>query len=138
MSKTQQNTLIIILAIIVLGLAWWMKQDPAREQLNQVLREDKTLQAYPHYHVYVMQFENGIATLSSPRSPKVSVLHFLNITQPELKDLDGNHEKVIAAQKALAATQERARELMLAQEGVKDTRWMIDKSWYASHGIQVD
>lgn len=138
MSKAQQNILVIILITIVLGIALWVKQDPARDHLNQVLREDKTLQAYPHYHVYVMQFENGVATLSSPRSPKVSVLHFLNITQPELKDLDGNHEKVIAAQKALAEMQSHARKLVLAQKGVTEARWAIDKSWYGSHGINVE
>ncbi|MEB4592946.1 hypothetical protein VSS37_18345 [Candidatus Thiothrix sp. Deng01] len=135
--SNKQQFLVVLALVAGLALIWFLKQDPAINQLNGVLKTDVELQAYP-YQFHALKVENGIATLSSPRSPEVSVLHFFNIAKPNLDTNNPDSPAMIAAQKELAHVQEKAGKLAKAQPGIQEVRWEIDRSWYASHGLIVE
>jgi hypothetical protein len=131
------QALIVAALLLGLGLLWFLKQDPALNQLNATLKADPALQAYP-YAFHTLKIENGVATLTTPRSPEVSVLQFLKIAQPQLDTSNPDSPEMIAAQKALSSVQEKAAKLAKAQAGITAVEWEIDRSWYASHGLIVE
>lgn len=134
-NKTQG--LIILALVLGLALLWFARQDPAFNNLNGVLKADTELAAYP-YQIRVLKLENGVATLSSPRSAHVSVLQFFNIAFPNLDTSNPDTPEMIAAQKKLAQLQEKAAKLAKEQPGIQEVQWEIDKSWYSSHGLIVE
>ncbi len=134
---SNKDKLIILGVVLAIALAWFSKQNPQQNQLNALLNADSELQAYP-YHVHVLKAENGVITLSSPRSPQVSVLNFLAIAFPNLNTSNPDTPEMIAAQKQLAHIQEKAFKLVKAQADVKDVQWEIDRSWYESHGLKIE
>ncbi len=135
--SNKQQFLIVLALFVGLALLWFLKQDPAINNMNAVLKTDAELQAYP-YQFRAMKVENGIATLSSPRSPQVSVLQFFQIAKPALDTSNPDSPAMIAAQKELAHVQEKAGKLAKAQAGITEVQWEIDRSWYASHGLIVE
>ena len=135
--SNKQQFLIVAALFLGLGLLWFLKQDPALNYLNAALKADTELQAYP-YQFRALKIDKGIATLTTPRSPEVSVLQFLKIAQPTLDTSNPDSPDMIAAQKALAHVQEKGGKLAKAQEGVTEVQWEIDRSWYASHGLIVE
>jgi hypothetical protein len=135
--SNKQQALIVIALFLGLALFWFARQDPEFNRLNNLLQADAELQAYP-YPIHVMKLEDGVATLSTPRSPQVSVLQFLKIAFPKLDTSNPDTPEMIAAQKQLAHMQEKAMKLIKKQPGIKDAQWEIDKSWYASHGLIVE
>lgn len=135
--SNKQQFLIVLALFLGLALLWFLKQDPALNQLNAALKADTELQAYP-YPFRAIKVENGIATLSSPRSAQVSVLHFFNIAKPGLDTSNPDSPAMIAAQKELAHVQEKAGKITKEQPGIQDIQWEIDRSWYASHGLKVE
>ena len=132
-----KDKLIIIGILFAIAIAWFAKQNPQLNNYNAVLQADTELQAYP-YQVRVLHTENGVVTLSSPRSPQVSVLHFFNIAFPNLDTNNPDSPDMIAAQKQLAHIQEKAFKLVKSQPDVKEVQWEIDRSWYESHGLKVE
>lgn len=124
----------IILAIVI---AWFVKQNPQLNDYNAILQADTEIQSYP-YQVHVLHAENGVVTLSSPRSPQVSVLHFLSIAFPNLNTSNPDSPEMIAAQKQLAHIQEKAFKLIKSQPDVKEVQWEIDRNWYERHGLKVE
>jgi hypothetical protein len=135
--SNKQQALIVLFIFLGLAAFWFLKQDPALNHLNAALRADQELAAYP-YQFRAMKLENGVATLSSPRSPQVSVLQFIAIAFPKLDTSNPDSPTMIAAQKQLAHVQEKAGKLAKAQPDIKDIEWEIDKSWYSSHGLIVE
>ena len=132
-----KDKLIILGIVLAILVAWFAKRDPELNQYNALLSADTELQAYP-YQVHVLKNENGVVTLSSPRSPQVSVLHFFNIAFPNLDTSNPDSPDMIAAQKQLAHIQEKAAKLVKAQPNVKEVTWEIDRSWYERHGLTVE
>ena len=135
--SNKQQLLIVVALFLGLGLFWFLKQDPVLNNINAALKADTELQAYP-YQFRALKVDNGTATLTSPRSPQVSVLQFFKIAQPKLDINNPDSPTVIDAQKALAHVQEHAGKLAKAQPGITDIQWEIDRSWYASHGLIVE
>ncbi|MBU0656732.1 MAG: hypothetical protein KJ914_16545 [Gammaproteobacteria bacterium] len=136
MSNTKQG-LIVLAIFLALALLWFARQDPEFNNLNNALKADPELSAYP-YQFRAIKLENGVATLSSPRSPQVSVLQFFNIAFPNLDTSNPDTPEMIEAQKRLAHLQEKAGKLVKEQPGVQEVQWEIDKSWYSSHGLMVE
>jgi hypothetical protein len=136
MSNKQQGLIVLLVFLGLVGL-WFIKQDPVLNHLNATLSADQELAAYP-YHVHVLKVDNGVVTLSSPRSPQVSVLQFFNIAFPKLDTNNPDSAEMIAAQKQLAHIQEKSAKLVKAQPDIKDVQWEIDKAWYSSHGLIVE
>jgi hypothetical protein len=129
----------IVLGVIVLGLlAWWVSAiwQPRVWELNESLESDPTIAEYP-YQFRVVAFEDGVATLSTPRSFQVPAYRFLQIIHPDLAGMDQNDQRMIAAQQDLINHQKRAQGLILAQPDVDSVTWELDVKWLADHGVQV-
>ena len=132
----KQPALIVFAIFIAVALLWFAKQDPALNHLNSVLKADQELMAYP-YQFRAMKLDNGIATLTTPRSAQVSVLQFFKIAFPTLDTNNPDTPQMIAAQKQLAQIQEKAAKLVKAQPGISEIEWEIDRAWYSSHGVTL-
>lgn len=135
--SNKQQFLIVAALFLGLGLLWFFLQDPGLNRMNAALKADAELQAYP-YQFRAIKVENGVATLSSPRSPQVSVLQFFQIAKPDLDTSNPDSPTMIAAQKELAHVQEKAGKLAKAQPGIQEVQWEIDRSWYAGHGLIIE
>lgn len=127
--------------LMVLGLAcllifgWWiMSLDFRASSLNTMLEKDAQLAAYA-YQFRVLSVENGVATMTSPRSSKVPVLRFLATAFPELRSAADDDPRVIAGQETLVAMQSRASALVKAEEDISSVRWTLDARWYDQRGV---
>ena len=137
MDRYTRNYLIIIGTMVGLFAAVWLANlNPRVWELNDLLEDDPQLSSYP-YQFRVLTLENGIASVSSPRSSQVPAVRFLGIIRPQLANRQDNDPDVIAAQKELASLQARARELILAEPDVDRVYWQIDSAWYAEHGVML-
>lgn len=135
MDTFTRRYLIFLGTVLVLILAIWALQwGPAVSNLNKMLEQDKTVSGYP-FPFHVMDLENGIATVASPRSPEVSVLKFIGIAFPDLEGVDGNDPQVIEAQKQLAEVQNKVKKLLVAQPDVDSVQWKVDTRWFEKHGV---
>jgi len=118
---------------IILGF-WMLGGDPRVRELNDLLKRDTEIAAYP-FPFHVTRLENGIATVTSPRSPEFSVLKFIGLAWPDLEGLDGNRPEVIAAQKRLARIQGKVGEILKKEPDVKAVNWVLDRDWFEERGI---
>ena len=104
---TRIYTLLLVLALgaglFFVGKAAWQPEVGA---LNRVLKSDRMLADYP-YQFRVKSFENGTATLWSPRSFDVPAIRFLGIIHPELAGLSQDDPRMRAAQQELIDHQKR-------------------------------
>ncbi|NCC28201.1 MAG: hypothetical protein EOM22_08665 [Gammaproteobacteria bacterium] len=129
----------IAIGVVVIGaLAVWIASawKPQVWELDQVLEADPLVSSYP-YRFRVVSFENGVATISTPRSFDVPAYRFLAIIHPNLTNKADNDPQVIAAQQDLIDHQKRAQGLILAQPGVDSVEWQLDTQWLAARGITV-
>jgi len=133
---SKYNLFLITIAVAFIG-NWIWNYNPRVGELNDLLSEDVELANYP-YQFTVMELKDGNAIMSSPRSAQVSVLKFLSIVKPELRNMDSDSPEVIAAQKELAKLQSKAKKLILIQADVNRVSWKIDKSWFSSYGVYLD
>jgi hypothetical protein len=105
-SKLDRGTKIYIgvLAAIALAVlvAWLLSIDPRVWEINDRLVQDPEISAYPSFPFRVLEISNGVAVVASPRSPQVSVLRFLGIVDPSLRNADPDSPAAVAAQKKLA------------------------------------
>lgn len=93
----------IAIGVVVIGaLAVWIASawKPQVWELDQVLEADPLVSSYP-YRFRVVSFENGVATISTPRSFDVPAYRFLAIIHPNLTNKADNDPQVIAAQQDL-------------------------------------
>ncbi|MBK1645999.1 hypothetical protein CKO25_15350 [Thiocapsa imhoffii] len=132
-------TRIYSIAIGVLALvavAFWIKSmwQPDVWELDAVLETDQKLASYP-YRFRVVAFDQGVATLSTPRSFDVPAYRFLAILDPSLGNKADNDPAVLAAQQDLIDHQQRAQGLILALPEVQAVDWELDTQWLSSRGI---
>jgi hypothetical protein len=125
------------LILIVSGIVFWVRSawKPDAWALDRVLESDATLASYP-YRFRVVAFDDGVATLSTPRSFDIPAYRFLGIIHPNLANKMDNDPAMIAAQQDLIDHQKRAQGLILAQPDVQSVEWELDTQWLAAHGIQ--
>jgi len=129
---------LILAAVAVLGLAWWVfNRDNVVGDINTTLERDAELADYP-YTFRVVRIDENVATVTSPRSARVSVMQFLRTAFPALADTAVDHPDMTAAQERLVAMQSRAAEIILNREEVAAINWQIDEEWYSSRGVYID
>jgi hypothetical protein len=129
----------IALVVIVIGLlAWWVSASwkPRVGELNEVLGADQDLASYV-YRFRVVDFDNGVAVLSTPRDYRVPAMRFLEVVKPGLAGKAQDDPAMRAAQQELVEHQKRAQTLIMAQPGVDRVDWRLDVRWLADHGVQV-
>tara|TARA_R110002110_G_scaffold205066_1_gene416734 strand:- start:135372 stop:135788 length:417 start_codon:yes stop_codon:yes gene_type:complete len=129
------------IGLVVLALAavivWLVSQDSRVAQLNDMLRKDSRLANYP-YQFTVLALDNGVASVTSPRSAEVSVIQALRIINPNLRNFGAVSPQMMSAQIELAGVQSHAAQLLQAQADVSSVRWKLDENWLAHHGVYID
>ncbi|MCG6942048.1 MAG: hypothetical protein LJE69_12455 [Thiohalocapsa sp.] len=129
----------IALVVILVGLGFWLfsaNWNPRVSELNKVLEADPDLASYV-YKFRVVDYDNGVAVISTPRSFDVPAMRYLEIVRPELAGKAQDDPAMIAAQQDLIKHQKRAQTLMLGQPDVERVDWRLDVRWLADHGVQV-
>ncbi|TCO74494.1 hypothetical protein [Chromatocurvus halotolerans] len=129
---------LVLAAVAVLGLAWWVfNRDNVAAEINATLERDAELADYP-YTFRVVRIDEGVATVTSPRSARVPVMQFLRTAFPELADVPVDHPDMTAAQERLVAMQSRAADIISDHAEVRAVEWQIDEDWYSSRGVYID
>ena len=136
---TRRAAAIIFLTAVLGALVYWAGGDPQVDALNEAITRhgSPALRDYP-YQFRVLRLEDGVATMTTPRSPQVPVYRMIRAIDPNVNPRDPNNPEFVAAEKALAGVQEEARRIVLAQPGVKSVKWELDRNWLIDHGIAVD
>lgn len=133
-----RNYLYVLVVVVLVGFVWWLSSLDFRvREVNELLKADAELVAYP-YPFRVVSLEKGVAQVSSPRSAKLSAIQSLRVMYPELKQRSAVSNEMVAAQEELARVQSHAAKLVKSQEDVNTVRWVLDQRWLANHGVQVD
>ena len=129
---------LIGLGVVALAmlLAWLASIDRRAGEINDQLEADPLVSAYV-YPFHVIRVENGIAEVSTPRSYEVPVMQFLGLVRPELAGLPQNDRTLMAAQAELVKVQKRVAKIVTSQPDVRSIRWVLDRQWYADHGISL-
>ncbi len=138
MDRFTRNYSIAIGILVIGALAFWINSTwkPDVWDLDSVLASDPKISSYP-YRFRVVSLENGVATLSTPRSFDIPAYRFLAIIHPNLTNKADNDPEVIAAQQDLIDHQKHAQGLILAQPQVESVQWELDTQWLAARGISV-
>jgi hypothetical protein len=138
MDRFTRNYLIGLGAFVGLLAVLWLASNwhPGVAPLNQALEQDATLAAYP-YRFRVLSLDDGVATMTSPRSFEVPVIRFLAVLDPRLAGRSDNDPDLMAAQAELARHQKRAQAIVQGQPQVKAVRWQLDRDWYAARGVAL-
>ena len=124
--------IIIVIVLIVIGVrsSW----QPRVDELNVLLQADPLVTNYP-YQFRVVSFEDGVATMLTPRSFDIPAHRFLQVIYPRLNGLREDDPAMAAAQQALVDAQKRSMDIVEAQPDVKSVHWSLDVRWLADHGI---
>jgi hypothetical protein len=139
MMDTFTRNYSILLGAILLGLlAWWLSSiwQPRVWEINDMLEADPRVGSYV-YQFRVVDLDNGVATLSTPRSFNVPAMRFLEIVEPSVAGKAQDDPAMIAAQQDLIDHQKRAQGLVLAQPDVERVDWQLDVKWLADHGVHA-
>jgi len=83
MDRFTRNYIAVFAVIGLAALVWAFYEDLMVAKLNDLLEADTALAAYP-YRFRVLRLENGIATMSTPRSFAFPVYRALGILYPLL------------------------------------------------------
>ena len=133
-SFTRRYLYLLGALLLIVLLVWLAGRDGRVGDLNAQLADDPLLADYP-YGFRVLEINNGVATMTSPRSAQVSVMQFLYAAFPALRGKDVQHPEMVAAQERLAALQSRASRLVQAHPEVNRVRWQLDERWLREHGV---
>jgi hypothetical protein len=137
MDSFTRRYLYLLGVVLVVVLAVWLAGHDGRvAELNAQLAKEPLLANYP-YQFRVLEIENRVAVMHSPRSAEVSVMHFLYAAFPELQGKDVQHSDMVAAQERLGDLQFRAWAVVQAHPEVDSVRWLLDERWLAERGVML-
>ena len=129
---------LIVVALLVL-LHWRIRRPEGRARpLNNAIQSQASLQlkAYP-YQFHVLRVEGETAVMATPRNFQSPAFLFLKVLYPEINVKDHNNPAFIAVEKTLGQVQDEAKDIVLAQPGIKQIKWELDKEWLVRHHIEV-
>jgi len=115
-------------------LVWALYEDPQVSDLNHLLEQDTEIAGYP-YRFQVIRLQNGVATMSTPRSTDFPVYRALGIIYPHLANRAQDNPEIMKAQQKLAQIQKRAKAIVVESGKATSVRWELDKDWLSQHGI---
>lgn len=127
MTDRKQFTIVMLVAAIFVGWLVWRGVEVI--SLNDALQEDKLLTTYP-YHFRVLRVDGKTAVMSSPRSFNISTHQALTLLFPELRTVEDNDRKWLAAKREFAQMQARAGQMVVQNESIDRVRWELDENWY--------
>lgn len=130
----------IVIAVVLLAAVDWAIQrpDPRTRELNQVLATQASpkLRDYP-YQFHVLRVEGDTAVMATPRNFDVPAFRMLGVLYPDINVKDANNPAFIAVERLLGQVQDEARAIVLAQPGITQVRWELDRPWLHRKGITV-
>ncbi len=125
-----------VIAVLLLG--WWLlARDSQVVAFNALLTSDPVVGSYV-YPFRVVEFDGGVAVMSSPRAANVPVLQFVRTAHPELRHRPVDDPAVMTAQEELVSVQARAARIVRDQPDVASVRWQLDERWYAERGVRIE
>lgn len=137
MDRFTRNYAIALGAIAVIALAWVLYESPSTSRLNALLADNAEVSAYP-YRFRVLDLDDGVATMGTPRSAEFSATRALAILFPALRDEPPDSPAMIAAQQELARVQGIAKKLVESSGDVDRVVWELDRKWLRNVGIDPD
>lgn len=137
MDKFTRNYLMILGGIALLILVMVLYESPIVWRLNGQLKDNETLAEYP-YRYRVLDFRNGVATLSTPRAANFGAFRALRILYPELADEPDDSPLLYEAQREMARVQALAVEVIKSNPEVSRVAWKLDERWLYNNGIDAD
>lgn len=129
---------LIVLALLV-ALDWAIRRPDSRSrELNDLIQSQASpqLKNYP-YQFHVLRVEGSTAVMATPRNFQSPAFRFLAVLYPEINVKDPNNPAFIAVEKTLGQVQDEARGIVLAQPGIKQVKWELDKEWLQRNHIEV-
>ena len=129
----------LLVLLFLVGLDWYIRAPDSRSrQLTGVIEAQASakLKGYP-YKFRVMSVDRETAVVSTPRNAQVPALKALGVLYPGMNTKNPNDPAFIAAEKLLGEVQSEARSIVLAQPGIKNVRWELDRDWLGAHQIEV-
>ena len=135
----KKRYLAILVLLFLVGLDWFIRAPDSRSrQLTAAIEAQASanLKNYP-YRFRVMKVNGETAVVSSPRSVEVPALKVLGVLYPEINTKDPNDPAFIAAEQLLGQVQAEARSIVLAQPGIKNVHWELDRDWLVAHHVEV-
>lgn len=130
---------IVLVVVFLVGLDWYIRAPDGRSrQLTSAIETQGSaeLKSYP-YKFKVLKISGETAYVSTPRNFDVPAFRMLAVLYPEINTKDNNNPAFIAEEQHLGRVQSEARAIVLAQPGIKDVQWQLDREWLAQHGIDV-
>jgi hypothetical protein len=130
---------VVVILLFLAGLDWYIQAPDSRSrQLTAVIEAQGSpkLKSYP-YKFWVMKVEGATAVVSTPRNFDVPAFKALAVLYPDINTKDANNPAFIAVEQLLGEVQSEARAIVLAQPGIKDVTWELDREWLRKHFIEV-
>jgi hypothetical protein len=137
MDRFTRNYLIVLGTIALIVLVAVFYESPKIGALNDRLASVPELSEYP-YTFRVLHFDNGIATVSSPRAHSFNAFRALRIIFPAMAGEPDDSPRLYEAQEELARLQNLAAETVRADPEVNGIAWELDDRWLRSNGINPD
>ena len=135
--KSWQWVLIVIALLVALD--WAIRRPDSRSrELNEQIQTQASaqLKAYP-YQFHVLRVVGDTAVMATPRNFQSPAFRFLAVLYPEINVKDHNNPAFIAVEKLLGQVQDEAKDIVLAQPGIKSVSWELDQEWLRRHHVEV-
>ncbi len=135
--KSWQWALLAIALLVALD--WAIRRPDGRTQaLNSAIQAQGSplLKNYP-YPFHVLRVEGSTAVMGTPRNFDMPAFRFLGALYPDVNVKDHNNPAFIALEKTLGKVQDEAKDIVLAQPGITDIRWELDRDWLRRKHIAV-
>lgn len=130
---------IVVVLVLLAALDWAIQRpDPQTRELNNALTREASqkLKDYP-YQFQVLRVEGKTAVMTTPRNFDVPAFRMLGVLYPDINVKDANNPAFIAVERLLGQMQDEAKGIVLAQPGIEQVRWELDKQWLRRKGIEV-
>ena len=129
----------ILIVLFLVWLDWYIRAPDSRARnLTVAIAEQASpkLKNYP-YKFWVMRVNGETAVVSTPRNFDVPAFKMLAVLYPEIDTKNPNDPQFIAVEQLLGEVQSEARAIVLAQPGIKEVSWELDRDWLRSKFIAL-
>jgi len=137
MDKFTRIYLSVLGGIALIVLVAILYESPKVGVLNERLENQIELADYP-YRFRVLEFDDGVATLSTPRAPNFSAFRALRLLFPALADEPDDSARLYDAQQELARLQTLAANVVTDDPDVNRIAWKLDERWLRDNDINPD
>lgn len=137
--KLKAGHWVLIAIALLVALDWAIRRPDARtRELNDVLvaQASERLRSYP-YQFQVLRVEGETAVMSTPRNFDAPAFRMLGVLYPNINVKDHNNPEFIAVERLLGQVQDEAKDIVLAQPGIKAISWELDRNWLRRQGIEI-